>query len=82
MGYEMTYWGADPSHLKFRYPHATGKVDCSLGMAACSSSNYGMVAKGFGWMMTYKDTASLTVTSDNGKFFMTRGHLLRDATLV
>ena len=45
MGYEMTYWGADPSHLKFRCPHATGKVDCPLGMAACSSSNYGMVAK-------------------------------------
>jgi len=45
MGYEMTYWGADKDQLKFRCPHATGKVDCPLGMAACSSSNYGMVVK-------------------------------------
>lgn len=45
MGYEMTYWGVDGEHLKFRCPHATGKVDCPLGMAACSSSNYGMVVK-------------------------------------
>lgn len=45
MGYEMTYWGVDGDHLKFRCPHATGKVDCPLGMAACSSSNYGMVVK-------------------------------------
>ncbi len=45
MGYEMTYWGTDQTHLKFRCPHATGKVDCPLGMAACSSSNYGMVLK-------------------------------------
>lgn len=45
MGYEMTYWGADQNCLKFRCPHATGKVDCPLGMAACSSSNYGMVVK-------------------------------------
>ena len=45
MGYEMTYWGADGDRLKFRCPHATGKVDCPLGMAACSASNYGMVVK-------------------------------------
>lgn len=45
MGYEMTYWGSDQTHLKFRCPHATGKVDCPLGMITCSSSNYGMVAK-------------------------------------
>ncbi|MFC5559579.1 transposase [Ureibacillus thermophilus] len=45
MGYEMTYWRADKDQLKFRCPHATGKVDCPLGMAACSSSNYGMVVK-------------------------------------
>lgn len=45
MGYEMTYWGAENNQLKFRCPHATGKVDCPLGMASCSSSNYGMVVK-------------------------------------
>ena len=45
MGYELTYWGANKDQLKFRCPHATGKVDCPLGMAACSSSNYGMVVK-------------------------------------
>src|SRR5690606_1711632 len=45
MGFPMTYWGNDGDHLKFRCPHATGKVDCPLGMSACSSSNYGMVVK-------------------------------------
>lgn len=45
MGFPMTYWGADGDVLKFRCPHATGKVDCPLGMAACSFSNYGMVVK-------------------------------------
>lgn len=45
MGFPMIYWGADGDVLKFRCPHATGKVDCPLGMAACSSSNYGMVVK-------------------------------------
>ncbi|WP_284225131.1 transposase, partial [Alicyclobacillus hesperidum] len=29
----------------FRCPHAVGKVDCPLGTAACSQSNYGMVVK-------------------------------------
>ncbi len=28
MGFAMTYWGADGDHLRFRCPHATGKVDC------------------------------------------------------
>lgn len=45
MGYKMTYWGSEKNQLKFRCPHATGKVDCPLGMTACSSSNYGMVVK-------------------------------------
>ncbi|MCL6488989.1 MAG: transposase [Alicyclobacillus mali] len=45
MGYRMTYWGAESDWLKFRCPHATGHVDCPLGMAACSASNYGMVVK-------------------------------------
>ncbi|MNI37679.1 Transposase DDE domain protein [compost metagenome] len=45
MGFNMTYWGSDGKRLKFRCPHATGKVDCPLGMASCSSSNYGMVVK-------------------------------------
>ncbi|SIT14919.1 Transposase domain [Alicyclobacillus vulcanalis] len=45
MGYRMTYWGAEGDWLKFRCPHATGQVDCPLGMAACSASNYGMVVK-------------------------------------
>lgn len=45
MGFAMTYWGADGDYLKFRCPHATGKVDCPLGMATCSASNYGMVLK-------------------------------------
>ncbi len=45
MGFAMTYWGADGDYLKFRCPHATGKVECPLGMAACSPSNYGMVVK-------------------------------------
>lgn len=45
MGFAMTYWGADGDYLKFRCPHATGKVECPLGMAACSPSKYGMVVK-------------------------------------
>lgn len=45
MGFPMTYWGKEKVHLKFRCPHATGQVNCPLGMAACSSSNYGMVVK-------------------------------------
>lgn len=28
MGYDMVYWGADGDRLKFRCPHAVGKVDC------------------------------------------------------
>lgn len=45
MGFPMTYWGQEKTHLKFRCPHATGHVNCPVGMAACSSSNYGMVVK-------------------------------------
>lgn len=45
MGFPLTYWGRENERLKFRCPHATGKVDCPLGMSACSPSNYGMVVK-------------------------------------
>jgi len=45
MGFEMAYWGADGDRLKFRCPHVLGKVNCPLGTAACSDSNYGMVIK-------------------------------------
>lgn len=45
MGYDMVYWGADSDRLKFRCPHVVGKVDCPLGLSACSDSNYGMVVK-------------------------------------
>lgn len=45
MGYDMVYWGADGEHLKFRCPHVVGKVDCPLGAAACSDSDYGMVLR-------------------------------------
>ncbi len=38
MGYRMTYWGVHNAWLKFRCSHATGQVDCPLGMAACSSN--------------------------------------------
>lgn len=41
----MVYWGADGDRLKFRCSHILGKVQCSLGTAACSDSNYGMVVK-------------------------------------
>lgn len=45
MGYDMVYWGNGGNYLKFRCPHAVGKVDCPFGSAWCSSSNYGMVRK-------------------------------------
>ncbi|GMA62169.1 hypothetical protein GCM10025859_26090 [Alicyclobacillus fastidiosus] len=45
MGFDMAYWGTDGERLKFRCPHAAGKVDCPLGTAACSDSNHGMVVK-------------------------------------
>ncbi|MEW9672562.1 hypothetical protein [Ammoniphilus sp. 3BR4] len=56
----MTYWGANGDQLKFRCPHA-GKVDCPLGMAACSSSNYGMVVK-IDVKKIYADIAAHIVT--------------------
>lgn len=47
MGYAMTAVGYDPGRQvqKFRCPHATGHVDCPMGMAWCSASNYGFVVK-------------------------------------
>jgi len=45
MGYDMIYWGCDGNYLKFRCPHALGKVDCPYGTLWCSSSDYGMVVK-------------------------------------
>ena len=45
MGYDMVYWGCDRNYLKFRCPHALGKVNCPYGTLWCSSSNYGMVVK-------------------------------------
>jgi transposase, IS5 family len=45
MGFQMTYWGADGKRLKFRCPHAAGKVNCPHGSAWCSDSSYGMVTK-------------------------------------
>lgn len=45
MGYDMVYWGQNGKWLKFRCPHAVGKVDCPFGIIWCSSSNYGMVKK-------------------------------------
>lgn len=40
MGYALTYWGKDGNHLKFRCPHAVGKVNCPYGMTWCNSSDY------------------------------------------
>lgn len=45
MGYKMVYWGHDNGTLKFRCPHAAGKVNCPMGSHWCSSSNYGAVVK-------------------------------------
>lgn len=47
MGYPLTLAGYDATTgtQKFRCPHATGHVDCPMGMAWCSSSNYGYVQK-------------------------------------
>ncbi|NMP25139.1 transposase [Sulfobacillus harzensis] len=47
MGYTLTLAGYDATMAtqKFRCPHATGHVDCPMGMAWCSSSNYGYVQK-------------------------------------
>ncbi len=43
----MTLAGYDATtqSQKFRCPHATGHVTCPMGMAWCSSSNYGYVEK-------------------------------------
>lgn len=47
MGYTLTLAGYDATTevQKFRCPHATGHVDCPMGMAWCSASNYGYVQK-------------------------------------
>lgn len=45
MGYELTYWGKDGNYLKFRCPHATGKINCPYGMNWCSNSYYGYCHK-------------------------------------
>ena len=45
MGYSLTYWGKDGDYLKFRCPHATGKVTCPYGMMWCSTSDYGYCYK-------------------------------------
>lgn len=44
-GYKLVYWGKDGNYLKFRCPHAVGKLDCPHGMNWCSSSNYGYTLK-------------------------------------
>lgn len=45
MGYEMNYWGYEKNYLKFRCPHAAGKVNCPHGTIWCSDKDYGMVVK-------------------------------------
>lgn len=47
MGCPLTLDGFDKGteSQKFRCPHATGHVDCPMGMAWCSSSHYGYVKK-------------------------------------
>lgn len=45
MGYPLVYWGKDGKYLKYRCPHAIGKVDCPEGTCWCSNSNYGYCKK-------------------------------------
>lgn len=45
MGYPLTYWGKDGNYLKYRCPHATGKINCIEGTCWCSNSNYGYCKK-------------------------------------
>ncbi len=45
MGYSLPYWGKDGDYLKFRCPHATGKINCPYGMNWCTNSNYGYCHK-------------------------------------
>jgi transposase len=47
MGYPLTLAGYDATTdtQKFRCPHVTGHVDCPMGTAWCSPSNYGYVEK-------------------------------------
>lgn len=45
MGYPLTYWGKDGNYLKYRCPHAVGKVECPQGTCWCSNSSYGYCRK-------------------------------------
>lgn len=45
MGYPLTYWGKDGNYLKYRCPHAVGKIECPQGTCWCSNSNYGYCKK-------------------------------------
>lgn len=45
MGYPLVYWGKDGNYLKYRCPHAVGKVDCPQGTCWCTDSNYGYCKK-------------------------------------
>lgn len=44
-GLSLNLLGKDGDYLKFRCPHATGKIDCPCGMNWCSASNYGYCHK-------------------------------------
>lgn len=45
MGYPLTYWGKDGKYLKYRCPHAVGKLECPQGTCWCSDSDYGYCKK-------------------------------------
>jgi Transposase and inactivated derivatives len=45
MGYPLTYWGKDGKYLKYRCPHAVGKLECLQGTCWCSDSDYGYCKK-------------------------------------
>jgi transposase len=45
MGYPLVYWGKDGDYLKYRCPHACGKVICPQGTKWCSNSDYGYCLK-------------------------------------
>jgi hypothetical protein len=90
MGYDMVYWGADGDRLKFRCPHVLGKVDCPLGAASCSDSNYGMVLKRNitddlrrysnphrdtrGWAELYNERTTVERCNSRLKVYLTANH--------
>lgn len=43
-GLEMSYWGRDGNHLKYRCPQAVGKGQCT-SLSPCTASPYGYVLK-------------------------------------